>query len=293
MADVSSRPRSPSFLERAGERQMELWALAREQIVVHGLSQQRVAEAEPAVLPRHQDLLGHRLAERLVQGVGLDPGDLRDRHLVEGAAGRNRPRGRLGVVREALDPQHERVPQRLGRGSAAIEPGRQEFLRVERVALAARVEPVDELPARWFSEDVRERLGQLETVERRELDSPHLLQALELWEQRAQRMTAVDLVGPVAEQEHDSLASQAAGQEVHERPRRAVGPMQVLEGYDHDAILAQAVDQLEQPLEQPQLGRRVVAPRRCGLLVDPGQKRRELCAGAAPERVEYGVTAAH
>ena len=96
-----------------------------------------------------------------MQRVGLDPGHLGDRLLVERPPGGDRPRRGLGVIRQPLDPEHERVAQRLRRGAPAVQPGGQELLDVERVALAAHVQAVDQLLAGRLAEDVGQHLGQL------------------------------------------------------------------------------------------------------------------------------------
>ena len=58
------------------------------------------------------------------------------------------------------------------------------------------------------------------------------------------------------------LLSEAARQERDERPRRAVSPVQVLEDERDGLGLAQAVEQLEQRLEQAQLPDPVAADNR-------------------------------
>src|SRR5437660_981168 len=60
-----------ALLVCAGQRKMQLAALPWEQIVVHRLAQQGMAEAEATVLARDQHLLGDRLAQRLVHRLGL------------------------------------------------------------------------------------------------------------------------------------------------------------------------------------------------------------------------------
>ena len=50
---------------------MPFAALAREQVVVQRLAQQRMAEAEPLVVVGDQNLLGERLAQRRLERVAL------------------------------------------------------------------------------------------------------------------------------------------------------------------------------------------------------------------------------
>lgn len=53
------------------------------------------------------------------------------------------------------------------------------------------------------------------------------------------------------EQQQHALPAQAAGEEGDERPRRAIGPVQVLEDQRQRLGFAEHVEQLEQRLEQP------------------------------------------
>jgi hypothetical protein len=69
--------------------------------------------------------------------------------------------------------------------------------------------------------------------------------------------------------------------------------MEILEGQDQDAVLAQQVDQLEQSLEQPQLRGGIVAIGHRGLLVDAWKERCKLGARSTAERFEGGMTTAY
>ena len=88
-------------LEREREREVPLAALARQQIVVQRLAQQRVAEAEALILVGDQHLLGERLAQRRLGPVAIAAGDGRDRLLGQRAPDRDRPRRALGLDRRA------------------------------------------------------------------------------------------------------------------------------------------------------------------------------------------------
>jgi hypothetical protein len=66
-----------------------------------------------------------------------------------------------------------------------------QFLGEQRVALAAREQPLQQRPLGLGAEDVGQRLGQLVAVKRRQVDPPRPLQPLELGEQRSQRMATV------------------------------------------------------------------------------------------------------
>ena len=232
---------------------MQLDALAGEEVVVQRLAQQCVTEAETAVFVGLEHLLGDGLAQRGVQRAMFDAGGLADHRLVQGPADGDDPGGALGHFGQALDPQHECVAQALGRGAAAVEARRQQLLGVQRIALAALEHALDQIRAGRVAENVGERLGQLGAIERRQLDALRALEAIELGQERAQRMAAVKLVAAVGQKHHHALLAKAARQESRERASRAVRPVHVLEN-QHDRLeLAQQIEQLEHGLEQAQL----------------------------------------
>ena len=59
----------------------------------------------------------------------------------------------------------------------------------------------------------------------------------------------MNLVGAVAQHEHHALLAQAACEEGHEGPGRAVGPMHVLEDQRQRLALTQQIEQFDQGLE--------------------------------------------
>ena len=171
-----------------------------------------------------------------------------------------------------LDAQHQRVAQRVGRRAAAVEPGGEQLLAVQRVAARARPQPLQQVGLGRRAEDVGELVGELLAGQRLERDAAGARVALDLGQQRAQRVAAVQLVGPVgADQEH-ALGHQAARQEGERRPRRAIGPVQVLDQQQHRALLAERVEQRQEALEQARLG---------AVLAPPGSRARAR-GGAAP-----------
>ena len=96
---------------------------------------------------------------------------------------------------------------------------------------------------------------------------------VQLGQQRAQRMGAVQLVGPVGH--HDQHAVQrplVADQEGQQVPGGPVGPVRVLDDQDHRAGFGQLLQQDEHLLEQPRPRlARVPARRLAELRQQPGQ----------------------
>jgi hypothetical protein len=163
--------------------------------------------------------------------------------------------------------------------------GRQELLREQRVALAARVQAVDHPGIGRLARDVLERERQLFAGERLDVDPVGSRAALELGQQRPQRVAAVQLVRAVGGDHEHALGVQRARQEREERARRAVGPVDVLERQQHRRAPAEPLQQPEQRLEQPPL---VARRRRLGAQL--GKQRRQLVASG--ERGEHRVVLA-
>ena len=132
-------------------------------------------------------------------------------------------------------------------------PAASKLLGVERIALAARKQPLNQPAAGSVTEDVGQRFSELVAIEWLQVDAPRALEPLELAEQRPHRVAAMQLVGPEAEQLHHPLLPEAAGEERDKRPRRAIRPVHVLEHQRDRLVLAEAIEQFEQRLEQAQL----------------------------------------
>ena len=281
------------LLQIPRQRQVQLAALAGQQIVVERLAQERVPEAEAALDVGDQHLLGHRLAQPALQGLTFDAGDRDQRRLVQSAAHRHRPGHLLGRGREALDPDHERVAQALRRRPAAVQPRRQQLLGVQRVALAAREQPLDQRPIGLGAEDVGQRLAELLAIKRLQLDAPRSLEPLQLGHQRAQRMPAMKFVAAVGKEHAETFLAQRVGQEGHERPGGAIGPVHVLQHQQHRRGLAEQVDQLDDGLEQPQLAGHVRAFVARPAVVEAGKDRRQLRPAGGAERLQRRVRFPH
>ena len=138
-------------------------------------------------------------------------------------------------------------------------------------------------------DQVGEQLRQLVALQPRELDPARALRPLELGQQRAQRMAAVQLVGAVGGDDEDRLVGQRGGQEAQERPRGRVGPVQVLDHEQDGRLAGQRVEQREQRLEHARL---VVAAVARPALAEAGQQRGELRAHGRRELLQHRVAVA-
>ena len=97
----------------------------------------------------------------VAQRAAVQPGHLGEHGVVELAAGRQDADDLLRVVAQPLDPQRERRGEARRQRAEAVEPGGQQLLGEQRVALAAGVQAVDERGLGRRAEDVRELLAQL------------------------------------------------------------------------------------------------------------------------------------
>ena len=158
-------------LDGACELEVHGAALSGQQVVVDDLAQQRVPEAEAS--RRHRRRGRARPRSRAARRAARRRS--RRRRARSAASSRARPTAtaraaRPAWVAEPLDPQHERVAQALRRRAAAVERGRQQLLDVQRVAVRAHQQPVDQVRSRRLTEDVGQRFRELSTVERLELE---------------------------------------------------------------------------------------------------------------------------
>ena len=285
-------PRRGAALERLGEGAVKLGPLAGEQVVGDDLAEQRVAEGVAVVGLRDDQVARDGLAQRADERGAVHAADVGERRVVDLLADGEDAQELLRRLAELLDADHQGVAERDRQRAAAVHAGGEQLLHEERVALAARVEALEQVAGGRLAEDVLEGGGELGAAQRLDRDPPHRGVALDLGEQGAQRVAAVQLVDAVREDREHALAAERAREEGDERPRGRVGPVEVLEREDDGRVRADAVEQREDRLEQAALRGpvgAVVRRRRAG---QPGEEPGELGAVARMERVEGGMAVA-
>jgi hypothetical protein len=261
-------------------------ALAREQVVVEHLLHQRVAEPVGAAgLVAGQQVPVDRLAQQLQQPLLRHPRHGREQLVVDPrAGGRGHPQHALGLLWERLDPREQQVPDRP-REAGAVGSGGEQLLGVEGVALRAGEHLAHLARCGPVVEDPGEQVGQLAAAEAAELQPLDPAAAVQLGEERAQRMAPVQLVAAVGEHQRrpgaqvvDQVAEQVAG--------RAVGPVQVLDDQQDRSARGQPVQHAQQQLEQAARSGRARRRRRrpAELRHQPGQLRPRV----AEELVQRG-----
>jgi hypothetical protein len=117
--------------------------------------------------------------------------------------------------------------------------------------------------------------------------------ALELGQQRAQRVAAVQLVGAVGDRDEQPGGGRAAHEVVEEVARGGIGPVEVFEDQQQRALGSEALEQHEQRLEQAALAHRLVGrrgSRRAGAQLgkQAGQRRSRGLAEIGGQRAVAG-----
>ena len=216
--------------QRLREGQVQRGPLAGQQVGVRGLLEQGVAEGV-AVAVVDQHVMGDRLAQRLEQRrarAAPPPWRAADARPACPAAAATRSTARASCE-QRLQPQAQHLAQAARQRAGGASRGGQQLLREERVALAARMQPRDELGIGRASEDPRDLRRELSGREGLELDPLDQLAALLLGQERTQRVAAVQLVAAIGADDQQALVAQAAQQRGEELERRAIGPVEVLD----------------------------------------------------------------
>ena len=235
---------------------MQRGPLAGEQLGVDGLLDQRVPEGVAlAGVAGDQDGVADCQPERVDEVAGRLAGHGGEQVVVDMEPGRGGdPQDGLGRLGKLLDAGHEQVAQRRWERTPAtrpVPPG--QLLDEERVALRAGEHLVDQVGIGPLAQDGGELVGNLVPFEAGQLDAlgPAPLQ---LGQDRAQRVAAVQLVGAERGDQDDPGPAQVAGQEGEQVQRGAVGPVHVLEGEQERPLGPEPLDQAEDQLEQAALG---------------------------------------
>ena len=277
-----------ALLEGARESGVHLRPLSRQQVLVDHLTQQRVAEAIALVANGHHDVARHRLAQRVAQVGGVEPRHGSHQRVVGGGLAGEPADQLLRARRQPLHPQHQRVAQGRGQAAAPVETRGEDLLRVERVALAARIDALHELRLGAVTGDPLELLGELGRREARQVDQARVGVAGQLGEQRPQRVAAVELIRAVGAHHQQALVTDRASEEADEGAGGAVRPVEVLDHEHRRPVLREAVEHGEQRLEDARLG----GLTRAAILPKSREDRVKSGAERGRERVQGRVAVA-
>ena len=248
-----------SRLERLGEGAMQGASLARQQVVVHDLLDERVAEriALHAVAGLDdEEMAADRGAESVEQFVLGQAGDLGEQLVLDATAGdRGHAQDGRCCLRHCGDVSEQDLAERRreARAGAALAARGQQLLGEERVAVRAAVDIRHELGVGLRAEDRAEQRGDLGAAETGEVDPLDAAPAIQFGEPRQQRVATVELVAAERADEQDGHVPEGPDEVGDGLAGCAVGPVQVLDDQQHRRALGKPLEQAEERLEQPGL----------------------------------------
>ena len=199
--------------EDLGEAGVQPGTLARQQVVVDGLADERVPE-RVSVLVRSQHVGCHRGPQPASEVVVGQPGHRRQQRVPAALPARARcPQQLLRLLGQPLHRGEQQVAQRLGQLGAQAAVAAQQLLDEQRVALGTLVYLVSQPRLRLAADDAGRKLIGLQPAQPGQLHPLHPAEPAQLGEQRPQRMGPVKLVGPVADDDQYAVQDLLAADE--------------------------------------------------------------------------------
>jgi hypothetical protein len=200
---------------------------------------------------------------------------------------RQRTHHRPSVERQPLEVNDHRVPQRDGQ---LLRARRKQLLREERVPLGPLVQAVEDHGRRRRAADRHHVVGELRTRERSQVDGGHACVAAQLYEIRAQRMGAIQIVRAIRRDDRQPLCGGRPHKKAQQIARRAVRPVQILHHQHHRPVGAEPAKRAKQQFEQLRAAR----PRRHGRRhrvshAQLGHKPRDLLPARSKRSLELVV----
>ena len=234
-----------------GEPAMHLAALAGQQLIVHGLPDQRVPE-RIAVGVGEQHICRHGGPYRPGQNGAIHAGDHDEQPVTSPlAAGARDPDHLLCLLRQPAQAGYQQVAQRLRQPGAQL-PVTKKGLDEQRVALGAAIHGREQLITRPTADDPGHEPVSVRTGEPAQIHPGDPADAAKLGQQRAKRVGTAQLIGPVGHHDQHAVEGRlVTDQECQQVRGRTVRPVQVLDEQDHRAGFGQALQQDEHLLEQP------------------------------------------
>ncbi len=207
---------------------------AGQQVGVDRFGEQGMPEGDPVGVLGPQHVMGDGLAQGRIEGqVVGEPGVLRgdgpQQRLGHPAAGYRRDAGQ-GLHRwvEPFESGMQDIRQRSGKGRR-VRPALDQLLGEVGVALRPGQHPLQGGLRQHPAGDRLTELGQLVVGEGRQLDVVDLRVPQQFGQDRAQRMTPVQIVGAVGADHQQVLPPQPGEQEPQDVAAGRIGPVQVLD----------------------------------------------------------------
>lgn len=212
--------RAPPAGQEFREHPVQPHPFTRQQIRVDRLPGEGVPELVRRSPVRQQQLAAHRLPQR---GLQLVLGKLHGvpQQVVPDPAARHRRRAQhlLGGAGQLLDPDQQQVGQlaRQHRPRLLLRRG-QQFLRVEGVALGPFDDPADRGVGQRLGAQRPHQPRDLRVRHRPQLQPLHGGQPHQFGEQRAQRVTPVQIVRAVRAEDGEAVGRGTGGGALEDRP---------------------------------------------------------------------------
>jgi hypothetical protein len=252
---------------------VHLAELAGQQLIVHGLADQRVPE-RIAVRVGKQHICRHGGPYRPGEDGAVHPGDRGEQPVTSPlAAGARDADHLLRLLRQPAQAGYQQVAQRLRQPGAQL-PVTKEGLHEQRVAVGAAIHGREQLITWLTADDPRDELVGVLTGEPAQIQPGDPADPAKLGEQRAQRVGTAQLIGPVGHHDQHAVQGRLVTNQERQKVRgRTIRPVQVLDEQDHRAGFGQALQQDEHLLEQPRpcLARIIRPGRLAELRQQPGQ----------------------
>ena len=238
------------LLQRGRNAAVQAGPLRGQQVGVHDLTEQWVAEAIGVVGDDQQSRVDHRSRGgfEFVFGQVDDRGEQRMARVATDR--RNCAQHQSCVVVEIGDLRGDQIGQHDGNGFARQVRG-DELAGEEGVAATARNHLLDQCAGCDPTEERRHALSDLVRLEPVQLDAMSGGQPGQLGQPTALARVACYLVGAIGPHQDHPLVDQVASQVFEEIPGHRIGPVQVFEPDDHCCLGVQPRDQLEDGDEQP------------------------------------------
>ena len=258
MGQLSRGPRhgrQPDLVgEQFGQPRVQPGPFARQQVGVGGLAQQCVPEGVALLAVGHQQLVRDGFPDRLLVLRLLQAAGLPDQVVLDPPARHGRGLHHLLARRgEPLQPGEQQFGQ-PGREIGAARRGGKQLLGVVGVAFRPAD---DDLEGRRFQRVLRQRRQMLRhrlVAQRPHLDRGHAGQPEQLGRHGAQRVAAVQVVGPVGGDHRHPFPVQHPAQERQQVPGGPVGPVHVLKHEQHRGRSGKFGEHAEHRTEQLLLG---------------------------------------
>src|SRR6185369_3970445 len=125
-----------------------------------------------------------------------------------------------------------------------------QLLGMEGVAIRALVDPTNQRWVRVRPEDPPQQVGEVGAIEAGELDPFPAATPLQFRQERHERLTTIELVAAVGQQDEDSLAVQVADEEAEQLETGSIGPVGILDDQDDGSLAGKPVHEEEQLLEE-------------------------------------------